>query len=85
MLSTSGYRPVANVGAAEVGWSEQYWEDVRLELEEPAAALAPTAEEEAPDLPTTGLSGDAIEDDAPVSRSSIPLMAANSSRISPCD
>lgn len=65
MLSTGGYRPVADVGAAEVGWSEQYWEDVKHELEESAAALATTGEDENPDQPIAGIAGEAIEHDAP--------------------
>jgi hypothetical protein len=34
-----------------MGWSEQYWEDVKSELEEPATELEPTSEDATLDPP----------------------------------
>jgi hypothetical protein len=36
---------------AAMGWSEQYWEDVKSELEEPATELEPTSEDATLDPP----------------------------------
>ena len=46
-----------------MGWSEQYWEDVKSELEHPATESEPTGEDETLGRPATGQPADMPEKD----------------------
>jgi hypothetical protein len=39
---------------AEMGWSEQYWEDAKAELEQPATESEPTSEDDTLGRPAAG-------------------------------